>query len=230
MILTSLFSLGQSAVVTTTFTGTGSSVAIPASTILYHKVIFTNASTTFTACTVAIDSSPDGITWTAGGILASNANNCLNGAKIETIAPITARFVRVTVTTLTGTGLAVDMTYVGYKEPQEKDLCAGVPVQITMSTATTTQFIPATGGVSTHVCSLNIDSAGTTSVNIVAGTGSNCGTGTTIIAGPYSLTATGPAIILSNFPEAFRLPPGNQLCISNSAAVVIGGMVVFTKY
>lgn len=219
----------QTSTVMTNFTAAGSSIAIPASSILYHRLVISNASTTFTACTVAIDSSPDGTTWTAGGVLASTANNCLNTPRIEQLLPTNARFVRVTVTTLTGTGLNVNITYIGSNVPFPPEACTGTPVQITMSTATTTQFAALTIGVPIRVCKLNIDAAGSTTVTIVAGTGSNCGTGTTSISGPYTLTATGPAINLSGSPELFRLPAGQALCITNSAAIVIGGTLVFSK-
>lgn len=68
---------------------------------------------TVTTCTVALDTSPDGVTWTPGGAIAGQA--CTSAGQTNS-QPIIANFVRVNVTTLTGGG-SLTVVYSGRLAP-----------------------------------------------------------------------------------------------------------------
>jgi len=78
-------------------------------TILYHQISFVKTGTV-SACTVAIDSSADGTTWTAGGIIAGTTCTS-NGSSAVTSA--NAKYVRITSTALSGGG-SVQFFYKGW--------------------------------------------------------------------------------------------------------------------
>lgn len=92
------------------FTTTGSGVSMKQNTtILYHQLSWVKSGTV-SSCTVAIDSSPDGVTWAPGGILTgqtctSNGNSAFVNAQ--------AVYIRVTFTALSGGG-TVQYFYKGW--------------------------------------------------------------------------------------------------------------------
>lgn len=101
---------------------------------------------------------------------------------------------------------------------------------INISTAVTTQLVSASGSNLIYVTAYNLVAAGTTNVSFEYGTGSLCGTGTTVIDGPISLTAqsgkqqgSGLGVVLP------PVPAGNALCLVNSASVQIGGSLTYTQ-
>src|SRR5437868_2871587 len=62
---------GYNSFQSTTFTAPGVGAPIPQQSLIkFHQLIWTTTGSPAT-CTVALDSSPDGITWTPGGVLAS---------------------------------------------------------------------------------------------------------------------------------------------------------------
>jgi len=63
----------------------------------------------------------------------------------------------------------------------------------------------------------NTAAAGTFSLSY--GTGTNCGTGTTVIIPPMNVTNTAPATDHTQF-ATFSLPIGNALCITPSVATI----------
>lgn len=101
---------GPAALQSASFTATGSGSAIPLlnTGISLHR-IYWRTQGTVTTCTVAADSSADGITWNAGAVITGQTCTA-NG--VSTVASANVNFVRVTVTTLTGGG-TVTVTYVG---------------------------------------------------------------------------------------------------------------------
>ena len=92
----------------TTFTAAGSAVSIPQhSLILYHQIYW--VPTSASVCTVTIDSSPDNVTWTTGGVISSQV--CTSSGN-SSVVNTSANYIRVTVQTLTGT--SVKVTYFGW--------------------------------------------------------------------------------------------------------------------
>lgn len=107
---------------------------------------------------------------------------------------------------------------------------ASASAQITMSTATTTQFVALSGTTKIYVTSFDVLAAGTTNVTFVYGTGANCGTGTTALAGLYTLTAQSGIAKGSGLGPVLVVPAGNALCVTNSQAIVIGGSISYTQF
>jgi hypothetical protein len=95
-----------------TATATGPSIGINQTTggINYHLLTWTGSGTR-TSCTVALDSSVDGVTWTSGGAI-SGQNCAANGN--STVVAGTFNYVRINVTALTGAGNTVNVVYDGY--------------------------------------------------------------------------------------------------------------------
>jgi len=113
VLLLSCLSWGQgyNAFQQTTFTTvTTASPLIERSTILFHQLSWT-VSGTVSTCTVAIDSSPDGTTWTPGGIIAGQTCTT-NGSSAVTSA--SAVWIRVNMTAISGAGATAVVVYKGY--------------------------------------------------------------------------------------------------------------------
>lgn len=81
------------------------------SSILYHQVAWITTGTPAT-CTVSIDSSSNGVTWTTGGIIAGQ--NCTSTGN-STVTAASAAFVRINVTAFSGgTSPVVSVNYTGW--------------------------------------------------------------------------------------------------------------------
>jgi hypothetical protein len=93
------------------FVAAASSTGIPniGTGIGYHKLTW-NVSGTVATCTVALDTSVDGITWSAGGAITGQTCTS-NGTSATT--NVVANFVRINVTVFSGTG-SVNVTWNGY--------------------------------------------------------------------------------------------------------------------
>src|SRR5580765_131885 len=96
------------------FTVPGSDIAIKQNgSIGFHTVTWVTTGTPAT-CTLTVDSSPDGSTWTAGGIIAST--NCASsGSTAVNTSAVYANFIRLTLATLTGgSSPTVQINYSGW--------------------------------------------------------------------------------------------------------------------
>ena len=107
---------------------------------------------------------------------------------------------------------------------------ASASVAVTMSTATTTQFVALSGSTKIYVTSFDVISAGASNVTFVYGTGSNCGAGTTSLTGAYPLTAQAGIAKGSGLGPVLVVPAGNALCVTNSASVQISGSISYTQF
>lgn len=90
-----------------TATGAGSAINLTSSPVSSHQLTW-RPSGTVTTCTVALDSSADGITWTPGGVI--TGQTCTSNGSTQ--ATVNAQFVRFNVTVFTGTG-TVSLVYAG---------------------------------------------------------------------------------------------------------------------
>jgi hypothetical protein len=110
------------------------------------------------------------------------------------------------------------------------DPAAVQSLAISTNAAQTTQLVAAQTGQTIYVCGWNVMAAGTTNVTLVAGTGTNCGTGQTSLTGAYPLTAqTGLALANAGAPQ-LRAPVSNALCLTNSAAVQVSGSLTYVRF
>lgn len=90
------------------------------------------------------------------------------------------------------------------------------------------QIVGLTGGQIIRICHVSLASDALTDITFQYGTGSNCGTGTNTIAGPYKNVT---ALSFTFGPEsALRTIASNEFCINSSATVTIGGVVTYAKY
>ena len=106
----------------------------------------------------------------------------------------------------------------------------GATAAISVSTATTTQIIPLAASKAIYVTAWDIVVAGADNVTLEYGTGSNCGTGTTALTGPYNLGTNGGISKGTGFGAVLIVPAGNALCAVTSAAVQASGSVSYAQY
>jgi hypothetical protein len=105
--------MAQNGLLSFTFTAVTSSSAIPniGTGIGFHKMTW-NVIGTAATCTVALDSSADGVTWTPGGAIVGQTCTS-NGASAVTAG--TFNYVRMTTTAFSCTGVcSVSVTWTGY--------------------------------------------------------------------------------------------------------------------
>lgn len=76
---------------------------------VFHQITWRGTGTLST-CTVALDSSPDGVTWTAGGVIAGQTCTT-NGS--STVVNLVVNYVRINVTAISGGG-TITVVYTGF--------------------------------------------------------------------------------------------------------------------
>lgn len=104
--------------------------------------------------------------------------------------------------------------------------CSG-QAAITVSAAGTTQIVPAVTGQQIRICHLSLSSSVAITVQLVSGTGSNCGTGTANITGTYQNVAT---FSITPGPVAGPFAPsGAAVClVITGTSPTAGGVVTWT--
>jgi trimeric autotransporter adhesin len=94
-----------------TIAGPDTAINLVNTAIAYHKLTW-SVSGTVSACTVALDSSPDGTTWTAGGVI--TGQTCTSNGS-SAVVNMAVNYVRIDMTALTIVGGAsVTVTWDGY--------------------------------------------------------------------------------------------------------------------
>lgn len=103
-------------------------------------------------------------------------------------------------------------------------------VAVSMNTATTTEFVALTAAQRVHVCGFALSGGGATTAKFVRGTGANCGTGTADVTAPFELGDNTSIAYGNGVGTIFRLPAGSALCITNSAALQLSGVITYAKF
>lgn len=103
-------------------------------------------------------------------------------------------------------------------------------VAINVSTATTTQLVAISASTLIYVTSFDVIAGGTGNITFVYGTGASCGTGTTSLTGPYNLTAQAGISKGAGIGTVLKVPAGNALCVTTSAAVQMSGSVSYRQF
>lgn len=111
---------------------------------------------------------------------------------------------------------------------------AVINVSVSVSTATTTLIVTGTSTRAVQICSVNLVIVGTATANTLvfkSGTGATCGTGTTILTGPFTGAATAgvPLVLAPNAPFGL-LVTGDSLCLTTTQAGVVAGNLVYVLY
>ena len=101
---------------------------------------------------------------------------------------------------------------------------------INVSTATTTQLVALAASQKIYVTSYDVIAGGTGNITFEYGTGSTCGTGTTILTGAYNLTAQAGIAKGNGVGPVLVVPAGNALCVLTSAAVQMSGSVAYAQF
>jgi hypothetical protein len=117
-------------------------------------------------------------------------------------------------------------------DPCQSNGVAKTSVAINLTTATTTQLVALAAGQSVYVCGYNFtETSVAQTAQFEYGTGASCGTGTTVLTGPFTSTTTN-TIVVGEYSGGtiMTAPTGNALCIvSTGAAVVIGGSLTYVQ-
>lgn len=103
-------------------------------------------------------------------------------------------------------------------------------VAINISGATTTELVALSSGKNIFLTAWNVIAGGTGNFTLVYGTGTNCGTGTTSLTGPYPLIAQAGITVGDGTGIVLIIPRGNALCATTSAAVQYSGSVSFAQF
>lgn len=93
-----------------------------------------------------------------------------------------------------------------------------------------TQLISLQSGQTIYVCGYNFMAGGTTNFKFVYGTGTACATGQTDLTGAYPLISQTGVSYGAGVGTVIRTPASNALCVNNSAAVQVSGVVSYAQY
>lgn len=107
---------------------------------------------------------------------------------------------------------------------------AGGSVPINISSATTTQLVAASGSLMIQVTSWDVVAGGNGTITLEYGTGSNCGTGTHALTGPYSFIANSGIAKGNGLGPVLFVPAGNALCALTSASVQMSGSLSYSQF
>lgn len=106
----------------------------------------------------------------------------------------------------------------------------GGSAAINISTATTTQLVALASGKAIYVTAMDVVAGGTGNITFEYGTGTNCGTGTTVLTGAYNLVAQSGLAKGNGAGAVWIVPAGNALCALTSAAVQMSGSVSYAQF
>lgn len=176
-----------------TFSATGSSSGIPQANtgITQHKLtwVVTGAPA---SCTVALDSSTDGVSWSAGGSI--TGQTCTSNGS-SAITASTVNFVRITVTALSAAA-TVNVTWTGYLN---NPVVPNFPLLAPNGSAGAPSYANTVGTTGMHFSAgptINFDIAGNTQMQVSA-------SGSVVSIPNYSLTiGTGSVNSASYFTQA----------------------------
>lgn len=102
-------------------------------------------------------------------------------------------------------------------------------VVVSTAAAATSELVALTAGQSIRVCSFVLTGGGATTVQFKSGTGTTCGTGTVNRTGALELADNTAIPVGSGVGVIFRGAAGEALCMTNSAAIQVSGVVTYGK-
>jgi hypothetical protein len=89
------------------------------------------------------------------------------------------------------------------------------------------QIIAASGSTIVRITNISVGMTTASTVSITAGTGTNCGTSTTTLWGPYPSNTTAFA---QDFAGILVAPAGDAVCLNFGGTVTAGGGVSYSQY
>lgn len=111
--------------------------------------------------------------------------------------------------------------------------CSGaypeVTKQVNTTSSTTAVVLAHTGNTTMFVCKLNVSQTTGGTFQLEYGSGTNCGTGTTVLTGAYPALA-GIISMGSESGEVMRIPAGNDLCSVGGSGGVAKGFITAAQF
>jgi len=111
--------------------------------------------------------------------------------------------------------------------PAVNPIQCNAAAQYSSSVAGTTQLVPLATGKAIYICGYDISAAAGSTLQLVYGTGSNCGTGTTNVTPAFTPTNTNDS---SPFFRGLLVPLSNALCLTQTGAVAVQALVFYGQY
>jgi len=113
------------------------------------------------------------------------------------------------------------------------DLC-GNPALVSSTAISTsasgnTSLVALAASQIVYVCGFQVFAGGTTNVSLVTGTGTACATGETALTGAYPFIAQTGIALANGGAVQVKGAPSSAVCIKNSAAVAIAGMLTYVQ-
>lgn len=126
-------------------------------------------------------------------------------------------------------GLAVGLGLLGPAHAQPVIPLTQASTPISISAAGTTQLVAGQPGKAILVTSALLIASGATSVQFIFGTGASCSVGQGAVTGNLNLAAQGGFTQGSGVAVIWVVPQGAALCVVNSAAVGVAGVIAFAQ-
>jgi hypothetical protein len=102
---------------------------------------------------------------------------------------------------------------------------------IDTATAATVELVPLVAGQRVHVCGFVFQSAAATTAKLVTGHGTLCATGQANLTGPFTFTTTPSQAALGGGAGSIAMTlAGDALCVVNSQAVQLSGVVSYIQF
>jgi hypothetical protein len=101
-----------------------------------------------------------------------------------------------------------------------------IPINLSSVTGEN-QVIALSGSTVIRLCNLAVGMSAASTVAITAGTGSNCGTSTVTLWGPYPSNTTGFA---EDWSGVLMAPAGDAICLNFGGTVTAGGGISYAQY
>lgn len=183
---------------------------------------------TVSTCSITVDSSADGSSFTTGGAIA--AQTCTSGGS-SVIGNLNSSAIQVNLGTLTGGG-SLQVSLQGYAGPD--DPCANPYVpklsKPVADIAASVKLIAGAAGQKIYPCQLVVSLTGTNpTIKIVQGTGAVCAGGTVAsLTGDYAPSATVGMVNLGGATQTFvqQTVTGQDLCLFTGGTVTSGAGVL----
>jgi hypothetical protein len=97
-----------------------------------------------------------------------------------------------------------------------------------LSASGNTEIVALTASTTIRICHVSFTTVAPEDIKFTQGTGTNCGTGTADLSGLYK-QVTGLALDFTP-TAALRSASGSAICVNQSVAQALGGIVVYAKY
>jgi len=203
LILTSLSMFAQTSLKQfyTTVVAADSGINLINSPSIYHQLVWRRTGT-LSSCTVALDSSADGVTWSAGGVI--TGQTCTTNGQSSVINSV-VNYVRINVTAISGGG-TINVTYQGFAS-------SGSGSGITALTGDCTATGPGSAAVTcTKTNGTVLTSAATTAIGTSGATIPLLSTANT-----WTLSQTFSALLTAS--AGLALPSGQTVCWNSDVSL-----------